>query len=343
MLLMRRLRRFVPTILFVLIIAIGTASVVSAPYVVEQPGQFIEAHSLLEHPPTHRRATVLIPTVTSHQAKWSEVALYTVWHRARLVSVSTDEEQQQQATADHGFVEGEQLLRDSQQIATLLAAQHVNAPVQQTGAGVRVWAVEPTQRGPLRAGDVIVRADDRDTLTFDALQAVVRAAHDGDPLRLLVTGDGDAGSRHAVTVRVDRSSIDTLGSAGVARALGVAALETDHPVVVAPHIGWKQPPRVAGTSAGLAFALAARDQLDPPDTDGSGTTLVVTGEIASDGGVYSVGGVEAKGIGARQHNADAFYVPINEVDAARCCTGGVEVVGIRTVTDALRRIERVRS
>jgi predicted ATP-dependent protease len=61
----------------------------------------------------------------------------------------------------------------------------------------------------------------------------------------------------------------------------------------------------------------------------------VTGEIASDGSVRPVGGVEQKAITARHNDVQLMLVPMSEVKDARKGADGMKVVGVANIDDAL--------
>ncbi len=65
--------------------------------------------------------------------------------------------------------------------------------------------------------------------------------------------------------------------------------------------------RVGGPSAGLPFALEIARMLGRDVTNGC--SIAATGELALDGSVLSVGGLQQKTIGARRSDVDAFLVP----------------------------------
>jgi PDZ domain-containing protein len=97
--------------------------------------------------------------------------------------------------------------------------------------------------------------------------------------------------------------------------------------------------RVSGPSAGLAFTLAIIDQLTPGSLTG-GKNIAITGTIGEDGSVGIVGGLKQKAITARRAGAKLMIVPDGEVADARSGAGDMKVVGVDTLDDALRVLER---
>lgn len=98
--------------------------------------------------------------------------------------------------------------------------------------------------------------------------------------------------------------------------------------------------RVGGPSAGLAFTLAVLDVLTPGELTG-GRRVAVTGTIDGLGNVGPIGGIEQKAAAVREEGADVFLVPASEADQARRRAGDVEVVGVETLDDALRALDRL--
>jgi len=92
---------------------------------------------------------------------------------------------------------------------------------------------------------------------------------------------------------------------------------------------------IGGPSAGLAFALDIIDELGG-DID-QGRRIVVTGELALDGSVQPVGGIEQKVIGAERAGADIMVVPIgNAREAQAHASDDLAIVPVATFDEALR-------
>ena len=70
--------------------------------------------------------------------------------------------------------------------------------------------------------------------------------------------------------------------------------------------------QIGGPSAGLMFSLAIYDRLTPDDMT-HGREIAGTGEIACDGGVEAIGGIEQKVAGAERQGAEIFLAPADEL------------------------------
>jgi len=120
--------------------------------------------------------------------------------------------------------------------------------------------------------------------------------------------------------------------------IGVAMEEIDYSFDAAVDILF-EPGDIAGPSAGLMFALEIYDRLTPDDLT-NGRQIAGTGEIACDGGVTPIGGVEQKVAGAAREGADIFLAPTLNAEAARAAAGDdIQVVSVSTFSDALEFLE----
>jgi PDZ domain-containing protein len=93
---------------------------------------------------------------------------------------------------------------------------------------------------------------------------------------------------------------------------------------------------IGGPSAGLAFALDVMEELGR-DVD-RGRKVAATGELALNGKVLRVGGLKQKTIGARDYGMDVLLVPAKNAAEARQFAGDLQVIPVRTIDQALRRL-----
>ena len=98
-------------------------------------------------------------------------------------------------------------------------------------------------------------------------------------------------------------------------------------------------PAIGGPSAGLMFSLAIYDTLTPGSlTDGG--RVAGTGEIADDGTVGPIGGIQQKIVGARQDGAQLFLVPSdNCTDAEGARNGDMRLAKVTTFQSALSIVQ----
>jgi len=96
---------------------------------------------------------------------------------------------------------------------------------------------------------------------------------------------------------------------------------------------------IGGPSAGLMWALGLYDLLTTGDlTDGR--TIAGTGQMALDGTVIPIAGIEGKLSAAADAGASVFLVPQGNLNAARASGGhGLELVPVATFDDALAYLQ----
>lgn len=225
-----------------------------------------------------------------------------------------------------------QLFLDSQQMAAAAAARAAGYDATITGRGAEVVGIVRSSPASavLDPGDVIVAADGRPVSTVDDLHNALRGRPAGARVTLTVERDG---RRMTVTVKTRRLP-EVSGGAGI----GIVAQTRDLRVVLPFQIRFRDRPNVGGPSAGLAYALAITDMLDPAD-DARSRTVAATGTISSDGTVGPVGGVHEKAISVDDAGADVFFVPDDEVDDVDL--RGLDVQGVDRLDEAVKVLRTV--
>lgn len=196
------------------------------------------------------------------------------------------------------------------------------------GEGARV--LETVAQSPaaalLQEGDRVVAVDGRDTTTAcDVQQAIARHAA-GEVVRMTVVRDGD---RRAIPIEtIDHPQQEGAAFVGITMAdvpgdsIGVRFKTGD----------------IAGPSAGLMFSLALYDRLTPDDLT-HGRKIAGTGEIFCGGVVGPIGGIEEKVAGAEDEGAEIFLAPEANFEAAQGAAEDIEVVSVRTFSDAVEYLE----
>lgn len=212
------------------------------------------------------------------------------------------------------------------EVATAVGARAAGVDVQFTSE-VRVVDVLPDSPadGILAAGDLLVAVDGEPLTDASELQALTRAADDGDQLTLTVD--------HAGTQRDATVTLRPLGD-GDRVGLGVLA-ETATVGLDLPFEVTLNSTRIGGPSAGMMTALTLYDLLSDEDLV-AGRTVLGTGTVTVSGRVGPVGGVPEKVRAAADFGADLVLVPQSQLEAAeRAAPDGFTVVGVATIEDAI--------
>jgi PDZ domain-containing protein len=254
------------------------------------------------------------------------------------------------------------LMLQSQNDAKYVALTRLGYDVQVSPA--RLTVIEACQGvpayGKLKVGDRIVAVDGKDVAQLTEIGAAVQSHAVGTDVVFTVERDGARVSETVTTgkaskdrttclpVEAEDSSESSNPSDADGEASGSEAGKEPIPcvgIVTQSFVDYTFPvqidintERVGGPSAGLAFTLAIIDDLTPGSLTG-GKRVAVTGTISTDGKVGPVGGVQQKAITAKTNDVQLMLVPKSEVKDAKAGAGGVRVVGVDTLDDALRALE----
>ncbi len=250
--------------------------------------------------------TALQAWLTPHEAVVPEQELF-----------GTNQTQQQVARQDT------QQMVSSQQIAEAAALCQIGIKFDTVDTVNFVETGMPAT-GVLRKGDVITAVDGRPVTCRTPAGTLIKARAPGAPVVLTV-------DRHGTTRKFRLKTADARGSAVV----GVGVLETYRfPFQVRINVG-----NIGGPSAGLMFALGIVDKLTPGDLTG-GRFIAGTGEIAVNGAVGPIGGIQQKMAGARASGATVFLTPAaNCPDTAGAVPQGLRVIKVSTLAGAVHALK----
>ena len=99
---------------------------------------------------------------------------------------------------------------------------------------------------------------------------------------------------------------------------------------------------VLGPSAGLAFALEMASALGGTDL-ARGRKIAATGVLLASGEVLPVGGIAEKAVSCREQGIEVFVVPAANELEARKWSDDMQVIGVRTFSEAMERLRQSRS
>ncbi len=211
--------------------------------------------------------------------------------------------------------------------AVVLRALGQDVVVKPQGALVIDVASDVPAAAEVDSGDVIVAVDGIAVQTPDELRREIGRRKPGDGVELTLQRDDETVK---VTVETVASPEDPDRAIVGIRVDQQADIEV--PIDIDIDLG-----RVGGPSAGLPFALEIARVLGRDITHGC--NIAATGELALDGTVLSVGGLQQKTIAARNAHVDAFVVPAGEnADEARRNAGDLPVIPVESFQQALRTL-----
>lgn len=229
------------------------------------------------------------------------------------------------------------LMRDSQQVAAIVALETLGYELETSGALV-INVQDDAVTDEIEVDDVVVAVDDTPVRESTEAVEAIRARAPGDTVVLRLRGP--SGAERTVEVELGVNPEDpNLPYVGV-----LLTTDVDLPVDIAVDAGV-----IGGPSAGMVFALSLLELLEPGDLL-DGRVVAGTGTLARDGSVGSVGGVTQKLVGATspqgdEEPAEVFLVPRDNLEEALRAPVGAEVVvvPVGTLTEALDALSALRA
>ncbi|HYK32280.1 MAG TPA: S16 family serine protease [Streptosporangiaceae bacterium] len=181
--------------------------------------------------------------------------------------------------------------------------------------------------GVLRSGDQVVAVDGVPVTCRASAGDLIKAKAVGQRVVLTIKR---AGQLRKFTLRT--------ASFQGQPVIGVNLVESfKFPFKVTINIG-----NIGGPSAGMMFALAIIDKLTPANLTG-GKFIAGTGEIAIDGSVSPIGGIQQKMAAARAAGATIFLTPAsNCADTAGAVPPGLRLVKVSTLRGALAALRALK-
>ena len=182
--------------------------------------------------------------------------------------------------------------------------------------------------GRLRRGDVIKAVDGKPVTCHQSAASLIQARPAGSRVALTISRNG----------KIRKFSLTTASYQGQP-VIGVHVAESfTFPFTVKINIG-----NVGGPSAGLMFALAIIDKITPANLTG-GTFIAGTGQIAVNGAVAPIGGIQQKMAAARAAGATVFLAPAgNCADTAGAVPPGLRVVKVSSLRGAIAALKALKA
>jgi PDZ domain-containing protein len=354
-----RRRRLWPTILLVIVILLVAAALIlerwNVGYYALTPGDatpvasFIKVPAKLGHPLS---GTILLTDVYETQLNaltylqeryLSSVAQ--VYSAGELIGSSTPADQY----IDQGYLQ----MSQAQSAATAAALTHLGYTISNKNAGVLVYGIPNGTPAShvLKVSQVLTAVNGTATPTpcalVDALHGLVagtKATLTVEASSINASGAFVAGPtvHHVITLgKPPKNTVDK-GCGPATKPTAYLGIETeqqlawDFPVKVSVHTA-----DIGGPSAGLSMTLGIIDKLSGGDLTGK-RTVAATGTIDAAGDVGDVGGVAQKTVAVERAGATVFFVPPQELAAAKSKdTPRLHVYAVSSLDQALRILKRL--
>ncbi|GAA2178290.1 PDZ domain-containing protein [Brooklawnia cerclae] len=217
----------------------------------------------------------------------------------------------------------------SQRDAVVAALAQAGIPIVRQPVVTQVSSSGPAY-GKVEAGDLITTVNGAPVQRRTDVQNALAGVEPGTVVRLGLTRDGQELEAAITTVASqDDPSIAKLG------------IDTENSYQHSVDVEFGIDNELAGSSGGLAFALAIYDELTPGQVV-DGRNVAATGLISSTGEVGSVGAVRQKVRGAERAGAQIMLVPeSNCADVAGVKTS-MTLVKVTTLEDAVNSLELLK-
>jgi PDZ domain-containing protein len=215
----------------------------------------------------------------------------------------------------------QQQMLQSQQEAITAALRFLHIPVRTRVAVAALAAGTPAVRR-LRVGDVLLAVDGHPVSGIASVHQLIQRHRAGQSVVLSVLRAGHRLSLRVRTVRAPHSRRVIVGFR--------PELVPVYPFQISIDLQ-----NVGGPSAGLMFALGIVAKLSPGSLT-QGRFVAGTGEIAADGSVSAIGGIQQKVVAATRAGASVFLVPAANCAAARqVVTSRVRLVRVSSLAAAV--------
>lgn len=267
------------------------------------------------------RFTTVRATARSHEPSLFE--LLEAWVDADEAVVPYDVAHPPSLTADEEEQRGEVQMTTSQDVAKAVALREAGYDFD-TAVQVQAVAEDGAAQGELLAGDVVQGIDGTTVSGPQDVVAAVESQGSGNPVDFRIRRDGEQ-----LDVAVTPQDVDGEARVGISVAQGF-----DFPFEIKLRVN----EQIGGPSAGLMFALAIYDTLTPGSLS-DGEVVAGTGELAADGRVGPIGGIEQKVAGAEDAGAGLFFVPPENCRDVTDLDPDLRLVKAETMHDARLALE----
>ena len=296
---------------------------VQLPYFVQAPGQAQEVEPLIHvsgHA-TYQSVGHLVLTDVDLLYRPNVFAAAAAAVRPTEQLVPTDEILEPGQTTQQYITQGFTDMSTSKIDATVVALGKVANYPKNHGDGALIESVlsGTPAAGKLYPGDLVIAANGKPVKTIADASAAIKSAGYGGTVVLTVRAN-----EKTRTVTVSPTHLKGLDYPAI--GVGMVANFPFHVDISSEGIG--------GPSAGLMWTLGLIDLLTPGDLTG-GRIIAGTGEIATNGTVLPIGGVQQKVAAAEAAHATVFFVPVQNANDAASVAHGITIVPVRTYTDAL--------
>jgi PDZ domain-containing protein len=351
----RRLLITVAAVAAVLLVAALVASRVTLNYFVLSPGDAQSVDPLITVPA--ERAHVIHGAVLLTDVYEAQVTALSYlpdrWSSDNQL-VPTDELVQSGIPVSELEAQGYLQMAQAKDAAKTAALRRLGYSVPERDAGVVIEGVNSGTPAfdALHVADVVSAVDGTSTPTVCSFVAALSALHPGQSARLAVQQNRFSASGTLIDGSVVTKAVRLLkrpaGTPGGGGCKGYRASGGFLGVVVGTQQDFSFPfpisidtANIGGPSAGLAMTLGLMNKLSGGRLTG-GRIVAATGTMDPRGDVGDVGGVPQKTIAVERAGATVFFVPVQELAAARSkATPGLRIYAVSSLGQVLADLQKL--
>lgn len=304
--------------------------VIHVPYVIEGPGSAEPVQKLITVPsdkdfPTSDQIDLVTVTVDTDVTLFDKVRA----DRSSDEKVVPAQQVLGNQTPQESDRLNQVLMGQSKDTAVLVALGKLGFAVTPTPTGALIDDVShgAPADGQIQAGDTIVALNGQPVASSKDLVSALGTHKPGEQVTLSLQ-DPNGKPRDVSLTLGDHPDKPGTGYVGVSAEDRLSYPSPPFDVSIDSQ-------RIGGPSAGLAFTLGILDELTPGDLTG-GKHVAATGEIAADGTIGEIGGIEQKVITVDRAHVPYFLVPVeNAADAEKAAPPDLKIVPVHTLDDAL--------
>ncbi|WP_018662876.1 SepM family pheromone-processing serine protease [Heyndrickxia acidiproducens] len=324
---------------------------VRLPYYIEMPGSALQLEPLIKVKGGYpEKGQLMLTTVRMGRAN-----PYTyVWAKLKKHEevVPIDEVRDKNQTDEEYHVYQLYLMENSKHNAIQVAFSKANKPYKSHYKGIYVLNVYDGMPAAkvLKAGDRITKVDGHAFTSSRQFMGYVAKKQAGDQIRITYVRN-----KHTKTAAIALATFkEKKNKAGI----GIGLVD-DRTITTKPAVKMDTE-NIGGPSAGFMFALEIYNQLTKTDIT-KGHKIAGTGEIATDGKVGRIGGIDKKVIAADHAGAEIFFAPDDTIPpelrsanpsiktnyqeakaAAKDIGTDMKIVPVQTFDDALRYLNNLK-
>lgn len=325
-------------LLGLLIVLVALAFYIPTPYYVTRPGSALELAPIInvEGGKKDEAGAFMLTTVRMGEAN---LAWYLYANLSQDVELLEKALVLREGETSEDFNNRElSVMNNSQKLAEAVAFRLAGYDVKIEKQGVVIMGtiVGLPAKDLLKVGDVITSIDGQQTLDANELIMYLAKKKVGDTVTVTLLRNNKE-LKQAIT-------LGTLSEDSPSQA-GLGIRPDNKLLIMVPKKVTISSRGIGGPSAGLMMTLEIYDQLNKEIDLTRGYRIAGTGEIAADGMVGRIGGINHKIIAADNAGAEIFFAPDDAqgpvsnyqeaVDTAKRIGTKMQVVPVKTVDDAL--------